>query len=187
MELLERAGIVHQVYPVNVDETPQPREAPEALVARLARSKAEAAALLCGDKIPILGADTMVFCDGSLLGKPPHEGAARQMMQRLAGKIHHVLTGYHVRYINHDGQLCFIDRVVSTEVEVKPFTEQEIQAYLITEEWRGKAGGYAIQGRFSCFVRAICGNYDNIVGLPICPLREDLLAHGLLSAPPAWV
>lgn len=186
MDLLQRAGILHQVYPVDIDESPHPHELPESLVARLAHQKAAAAAALCGDKIPILGADTMVVCNGTLLGKPPHEGAARQMLQQLSGKTHQVLTGYHVRYVDTTGQLRSIDRVVPTEVEIKPLTDPEIQAYLACEEWRGKAGGYAIQGRFSCFVRAIRGNYDNIVGLPVCLLREDLLTHGLLPAGPVW-
>jgi septum formation protein len=155
-------------------------------VARISQAKADAAAPHYPGR-PILAADTVVWAAGATLGKPAHEGAARQMLLMLSGRTHTVLTGYHVRYIDGSGQLRRISRVCETEVEVRPLTEQEIAAYIDSEEWRGKAGAYAIQGRFSCFVRTVRGNYDSVVGLPLCPLIEDLLQAGLLPQEwPAW-
>lgn len=182
--MLAAAAIPHCVWPVDIDETPQIGESPAALVTRLAEQKAAAAAKLCPRDSPILAADTIVTIEGALLGKPPHEGAARQMLQLLSGKTHEVLTGYHLRHPLADGQLSQQSRVVTTQVTVRALQDQEIVGYLRSEEWRGKAGAYAVQGRFGCFIRAVNGSYDSVVGLPLCQVLEDLLEHGVL--PPTW-
>lgn len=185
--MLAAAAIPHAVWPVDIDETPRVGERPEALVARLAQEKADAAAKLCAPGSPILAADTIVTAQGALLGKPPHEGAARQMLTLLSGSTHSVLTGYHLRYVSADGQICRQGRVVTTAVTVRPLTDGEIAGYLRSEEWRGKAGAYAIQGRFSAFVRSIDGSFDNVVGLPLCAVIEDLRSIGILPAEwPSW-
>lgn len=187
IDFLKAAGVPHAVWPVDLDETPQIGEGAEALVLRLSRQKADAAAARAGEDKPVLGADTMVVAGGSLLGKPPHEGAARQMINLLAGRTHEVITGYHLRYRDASGALCRIERAVRTEVEVRPLSEREIDGYLQSEEWRGKAGAYAIQGRFGCFVRGLRGSFDNVVGLPLCQVLEDLGAAGVLpSGWPSW-
>lgn len=186
IEMLRMVGLTHQVHPVPIDETPMPGELPEALVHRLSRAKAEAAAVYYPTQ-PVLGADTVVWAQGHLLGKPPHAGSARHMLGLLAGKTHTVWTGYCVRYVDVVGHIKYIQRAVATEVEVRAVREEEIAAYVHSEEWRGKAGGYAIQGRFSAFVRQIRGNYENVVGLPLCALLEDLhTAHLLPPAFPTW-
>lgn len=187
IDMLAAAAIPHCVWPVDIDETPQIGESPAALVTRLAEQKAAAAAKLCPRDSPILAADTIVTIEGALLGKPPHEGAARQMLQLLSGKTHEVLTGYHLRHPLADGQLSQQSRVVTTQVTVRALQDQEIVGYLRSEEWRGKAGAYAIQGRFAAFICAISGSYDNVVGLPLCNVVEDLRATGLLPADwPSW-
>ena len=196
--MLQKAAVPHAVYPVEIDETPRPGESAEALVLRLSQEKADAAALRvsrdtgAADATPILAADTVVVAmsDGqpSLLGKPPHAGAARQMLALLSGVTHRVVTGYHLRLpAASDGSVTRLHRAVSTDVEVRPLLPIEVEGYLRSEEWRGKAGGYALQGLFSCFVRAIHGSYENVVGLPLSAVLDDLRATGLLPADwPDW-
>lgn len=189
MDLLKAAGIPHAVRPTEVDETPAIGEAPEALAARVSQAKADAAAaFLEGSEVDvILAADTVVVAGECTLGKPPHEGAARQMLLLLSGGTHRVLTGTHLRWTDAEGRPRRLSRVIETRVEVRPLLPHEIDAYLRAQEWRGKAGGYAIQGRFSCFVRGITGSYDNVVGLPVCQVIEDLREAGILPGGwPAW-
>lgn len=187
MDMLAAAAVPHAVWPVDIDETPRPGEKPAELVERLAAEKAAAAVSLCPKDSPILAADTIVTVDGALLGKPPHEGAARQMLRLLSGKTHEVMTGYHLRYVNRQGELAMQGRVVTTRVTVRELSDGDIAGYLRSEEWRGKAGSYAIQGRFAAFVRSIAGSYENVVGLPLCSVIEDLRAAELLPADwPSW-
>jgi len=192
IDMLRRAAVPHAVYPVDVDETPLVGESGESLVLRLSQLKADAAAARSGGDAPILGADTIVIAtpqtQPALLGKPPHEGAARQMLSLLSGTTHHVMTGYHLRYRDpQDGTLRRVSRAEITEVDVRPLSESELAGYLHSEEWRGKAGGYAIQGRFACFVQAVRGSFDNVVGLPLCAVLSDLRLGGLLPAEwPTW-
>jgi septum formation protein len=192
IEMLKRAAIAHAVHPVDVDETPLVGESAASLVGRVSQLKADAAARRAGEDAPILAADTIVVATPSaqptLLGKPPHEGAARQMLQLLSGGTHHVLTGYYLRYRDPaDGTLRQLSRVVTTEVDVRALRPDELGGYLRSEEWRGKAGGYAIQGRFASFITAVRGSFDNVVGLPLCQVIEDLRAAQLLSEEwPAW-
>src|SRR4051812_38510027 len=102
IEMLKRAAISHAVHPVDVDETPLVGESPESMVARVSQLKGDAAARRAGEAVPILSADTIVVAtpadQPTLLGKPPHEGAARQMLLLLSGGTHKVLTGYYLRY-----------------------------------------------------------------------------------------
>lgn len=187
MEILRMAGLPYAVHPVSIDETPQFGETPEALVLRLSLQKAEAAARYYPHQ-PVLGADTIVFAQESILGKPPHDGAARQMLLLLAGKTHSVFTGYSIYNAEKKENPILIQRVVETKVQIRTLSDQEIQAYIRSEEWRGKAGGYAIQGRFAAFVKSIEGNYENVVGLPLCALLEDLAQFHLLPSDfPAWL
>jgi septum formation protein len=193
IDLLQRAAVPHAVYPVDIDETPQPGESGEALVSRLAAGKADSAALRAGPDAPILGADTIVVANPdsspALLGKPAHAGAARQMLLLLSGSRHQVLTGYHLRYRDPtDGTLRRLSSVVSTTVAVRSLRPAELDGYLASDEWRGKAGGYAIQGRFACFITAIDGSFDNVVGLPLCAVLESLHTAALLPADwPQWL
>lgn len=192
--MLQRAAVPHAVYPVEVDETPLPNESAEALVLRLSQSKADAAAVRVVQDTgnthapPILAADTVVvgMAGGQpvLLGKPEHAGAARQMLALLSGGTHRVVTGYQIRRHAEDGRLVRVQAAISTEVDVRALRPPEIDGYLRSEEWRGKAGGYALQGLFACFVMAIRGSYENVVGLPLAQVLEDLRAAGVLPA--AW-
>lgn len=186
--MLRLAAIPHRVWPVDIDETPLVGESAATLCARLSQQKADAAAALAPPGSPVLGADTMVVAGGALLGKPPHEGAARQMLALLSGATHEVVTGYHLRYVDAaSGELRRLARTERTEVTIRPIRPAEVEGYLRSQEWRGKAGGYAIQGRFSCFVSGIHGSYENVVGMPLCQVIADLHTAGLLPQEwPTW-
>jgi septum formation protein len=166
-KLLVELGVDFEVRPVEIDESLLAGESPQDLVVRLAREKATA------KKAPealILAADTMVILDGEALGKPDDEAAAREMLLRLAGKTHTVVTGV---------ALCDVDRnaLVAdfelSDVQIGAMSEEEIDWYVATGEPLDKAGSYAIQGLGAMFVGSVSGNYSNIVGLPL-PLTQAL-------------
>ncbi|GBD44441.1 Maf-like protein YhdE [bacterium HR40] len=164
-ELLARIGIEpHRIESPQVDETPTRGELPGPHAARLARAKAEAvAARLSGDDWILLAADTVVACGRRILPKPEDEATARSCLERLSGRRHRVYGG--VCVIRADGRRS--ERLVVTRVRFKRLEPREIDAYLASGEWRGKAGGYAIQGLAAAFVPEIYGSYTNIVGLPL--------------------
>lgn len=160
-QLLRAAGIHFEVQPAEVDETPEPAEPADAYVVRLAREKAEAVARQRPEQV-VLGADTTVVVDGRILAKAETPDEARAMLEALAGRDHEVLTG--VALAGPAGTVADLAR---TTVSFAPVTSEDIDAYLATDEWRDKAGAYAIQGRASAFVTALHGSYTNVVGLPV--------------------
>lgn len=160
------------VDPSAADESARPNEAPRDLVRRLARAKAEEVAVRHDDAY-VLGADTVVACGRRVLPKAENEADARRYLKLLSGRRHRVLGA--VAIIAPDGRLG--ERLVETRVIFKRLETQEIAAYLGSEEWRGKAGGYAIQGRAAAFVRSINGSYSNVVGLPL--FETNALLRGL--------
>ena len=173
-ELLASAGFPSEIDAADVDETP-PADLREAapIATALARRKA-AAVLARRPKTPgdvILAADTVVWVDGILLGKPADDADARRMLGLLSGKEHVVATGF-----------CLIrgEREISgasiTRVRFEPLTPGAIDAYVATREPFDKAGGYAIQGKAGLFVRSITGSYSNVVGLPLAEVVEALAA-----------
>jgi len=182
-ELLASAGLSFTFDPADVDETAQKDEAPEALARRLAAKKARAVAERTREAGPILAADTIVVVEDqgveTILGKPRDAGEARTMLARLAGRTHDVLTGYHLIHAGHER-----GRLVRTEVSFRELAVTELDGYVASGEWEGKAGGYAIQGLAAAFVRTVRGSYTNVVGLPLCEVIEDLLAIGAL--PERW-
>lgn len=178
-ELLERVGLQLTVAPADVDESLRDGEDPIGYARRLAASKASTVARL-HPGAAVLGADTIVtLYDGGppVLGKPAGAEEAREMITRLSGRAHQVVTAYHL--VAAGGER---GRAVETEVVFRPFTATEIAGYVASKEWHGKAGGYAIQGLAGAFVRSVSGSYTNVVGLPLCEVLEDLAALGLLDA-----
>ncbi|WP_137390927.1 Maf family nucleotide pyrophosphatase [Rhodoligotrophos defluvii] len=167
--LLEQAGLVPDlIYPVDVDEEPRRREAPRLLATRLARDKANAAAAApavkaLGRNTFILAADTAVAVGRRNIGKTDDEEIAVDALKLLSGRMHRVYTG--ICLITPKGR--HLSRVVETRVRFKRLTREDIATYIKSDEWRGKAGCYAIQGRAEAFVRAIGGTYSNVVGLPL--------------------
>ncbi len=163
LALLAQIGLApDRVLETAVDETPAVAELPRALAVRLARAKAEAGAAAAPDAL-VLGADTVVACGRRILPKALNEDEARRCLTLLSGRAHQVLTGVCVRAPGGRGG----ERLVATRVTFKRLTGQEIDAYLRSGEWEGKAGGYAIQGRAAKFVTALSGSYSAVVGLPL--------------------
>lgn len=171
--LLAAAGFAFEVLPTDVDESPRPGEAPDAYVVRVAVAKARAAAGRLRAETEaadaVLGADTTVVVDDQMLGKPADDREAAEMLRRLSGRLHEVLTGV---AIVRDGLVR--TACERTRVRVAPLAEEEIAWYIATGEPRDKAGAYAIQGRFSRFVEAVEGSYTNVVGLPVATVYRLL-------------
>jgi septum formation protein len=163
LELLHQVGIVpDEVDPADIDETPGKHERPAQLAQRLAQEKAEVVAR----RHPgawVLGADTVVACGHRVLPKPSDETEAGACLKLLSGRRHRVHGG--VMLVDPAGNLH--GRYVNTVVSFKRLERDEIDAYLLSGEWQGKAGGYAIQGLAARFVRAVNGSYSNVVGLPL--------------------
>jgi septum formation protein len=177
LALLRQVGIEPwDIRPAAIDETPRPGEPPETLVRRLAKAKALAA--LDNSTDLVLGADTAVVLDGTLLGKPRDPGEAVHMLNRLSGQTHVVMTG--VALARQGAGACQTLSCI-TRVTVKSLDEALIAAYVATREPLDKAGAYAIQGMGAFLVAHIEGSHSNVVGLP---LFETLaLLERMMDAP----
>jgi septum formation protein len=177
-ELLRAAGFSFDTRPVDVDESTRANETADAYVRRLASDKSAYVAQLLeaegksADAI-VLGADTAVVIDGTILGKPASTQEARAMLARLSGRSHHVVTAVSLRSAagNRDG-------IETTEVWFSSLTADDIDWYISTGEGADKAGGYAIQGLASRFTPRIAGSYSNVVGLPISLVHRLLVESG---------
>ncbi len=183
LALLAQIGIrPAAVLPADIDETAQKGELPRLLARRLARAKATATAR--HDDAAgafVLAADTVVACGRRILGKPADEADARMMLSLLSGRRHRVYTA--ITLITPAGRI--IDRVNQTAVSFKRLSAREIDAYIASDEWQGKAGAYAIQGLAAAFVKRINGCYFSVVGLPLQTVAGLLEGNGYpLWAPP---
>ncbi|MEM1371000.1 MAG: Maf-like protein [Pseudomonadota bacterium] len=178
--LLSQVGIdPDALRPASIDETPRKGEMPRGLVLRLAREKADAAQsqILNDPNVAdafILAADTIVTVGRRILGKPEFLETAVTSLQLLSGRSHKVLTG--ICLITPDDKVR--TRLVETRVRFKHLSRQEIEAYIASREWRGKAGAYAIQGLAGCFVQKLSGSYTNVVGLPLAETVNMLIGDG---------
>ena len=170
-ELMSLAGIEFSVVPADICEDVLPGEIPSDHVMRLSREKADAVAVATAGRF-FVGADTVVVLDGRIMGKPLDEADAFQMLSELSGRNHEVITGFTVYDKVSEIRLS---RCVRTEVTFKVLAEHEIRAYIATGCPMDKAGSYAIQGGAVHFVRAICGSYTNVIGLPMTELYELLV------------
>ncbi len=176
LDLLARIGVVPDaVAPTDTDETPRKGEVPRRLAARLAAAKA-AVAVAPPDAL-VLAADTVVGLGRRVLPKAATEDEARRCLQMLSGRRHQVATGVALRL--PDGRLR--QRLVLTAVAFQRLTAPQIEEYVAGGEWRGKAGGYAIQGRAECFVRFLSGSHSNVVGLPLFETAQLLRGAGWLA------
>ena len=180
LDLLHQVGLLpHCIDPADIDETPRRGELPAAHAMRLAAEKAKAV-------IPrhpsafILAADTVVACGRRILPKTEDEASARSCLELLSGRRHRVHGA--IALASPDGRL--ISRRVESQVAFKRLSEIEIAAYLRSGEWRGKAGGYAIQGRAAALIRWISGSYSNVVGLPLYETVQLLAGRGYR---PNWI
>lgn len=175
LNLLKQIGIIpDRVIPAEVDETPLKGELPRDHALRLAVEKAQKVAALAPDAA-ILAADTVVACGRRILPKAEIEEEARQCLALLSGRRHKVYGG--IALLLPGGRVR--SRMAQTTVAFKRLSAQEIESYMTSGEWRGKAGGYAIQGRADAFVRTLMGSYSNVVGLALHDTATLLHAAGL--------
>ena len=172
-ELLAAAGLNVDVDPVNADESVYAGEAPAAYVERVAIAKAMIGAQRHA-AAAVLGGDTTVVIDGDILGKPRDDADAQEMLERLSGQPHDVLTGVALAWRG-----AIRARVEKTTVWFRPLSAGEIAWYVGTGEPRDRAGAYAIQGLASRFVPRIDGSYTNVVGLPITAVLALLNDAGI--------
>lgn len=191
--LLERAGLVPDLLnPADIDETPRKGETPRALSVRLANEKAKAAARSpqvagLGPGVFIVAADTVVGLGRRILPKAESRDQAQTCLALLSGRSHWVYSTTTV--IAPGGKAT--TRCCETKVRFKRLSRNDIDSYLASEEWRGKAGGYAIQGRAEAFVRYISGSYSSVVGLPLYETVHLLegagypVFHSWMTAPAA--
>ncbi len=178
LELLAQCGIAPaKVIPADIDESVLPREKPLAYVARIAAGKADKIAADHPQAI-ILAADTTVTCGQRILGKAENEDEARAFLKLLSGKRHRVITAVSLRA--PDGKKR--DFTMTSIVKFQRLSEADIKAYIASNEWRGKAGGYGIQGLAGAFVSFMSGSYTNIVGLPVHETVKALRGLGY-----AWI
>ena len=177
-EILRNAGIAFETCATHIDETALPGEPADAMVARLAEAKARAAAAQMDAGMReciVVGADTTVELGGEILGKPSDSAHAREMLAKLSGRTHHVLTGiFLLRLPVGTTELA----VEISSVTFALLSEKEIDAYVATGEPLGKAGAYAVQGLAGRYIPRIEGCYFNVVGLPLARLNVLLCGLG---------
>ena len=160
-DLLAQCGVTPDaIRPADLDETPLPDETPRQTALRLAEQKARAAA---EPDAFVLAADTLVAVGRRILGKPEDEAEERRFLDLLSGRQHRVLTG--VALIAPGGRMS--SRLSETFVRFKRLEQAEIDAYVLSGEWRGKAGGYAVQGMAEALVTRLNGSWSGVVGLPL--------------------
>lgn len=158
----------------DAEETAPAGLAPGALVEYLAKQKGDAVFRSCEADDVVVSADTIVFADGNVLGKPHDETQAREMLRALSGRIHTVYTGVYIRSAKRTDSFY-----TATDVEFYPLTEDEISEYIATGEPFDKAGGYGIQTKGGLLVKGIRGDYYNVVGFPLAEVRRALRAYGI--------
>ena len=177
LQLLRQIGIVpDQIDPADIDEIPARGELPASHVVRLAEAKARTVQLRHPGAF-ILAADTAVACGRRILPKAEDEATARACLELLSGRRHRVYGG--VAVITPSGETA-IRRVVS-QVAFKRLSDLELEGYLTSREWHGKAGGYAIQGCAAALIPWIAGSYSNVVGLPLFETAQLLAGRGYRS------
>ena len=189
-EWLERIGAELVICPAKGEEVITETD-PSAVVMELSRQKAEEVAygvliyneqhadLTTPQDILVIGADTVVAYENQILGKPKDEEDARRMLTMLSGKTHSVYTGVTFVFIDKEGRTgehCFFEK---TDVCMYPLKEEEIDRYIQSGDPMDKAGSYGIQGRFAIHIKEIRGDYNNVVGLPVARLYQELQKLGV--------
>jgi septum formation protein len=181
-DLLAACHIPFEIIPSLIDEHPLPGESPPAYVRRLALAKAESVAQGRPEAV-VLGADTTVTIDGLILAKPESHDEARQMLHRLCGREHEILTG--VAVVAGETAGCVGDRsaqtMVASRVLMRQFTPATVEWYIATGEPMDKAGAYAVQGLGGALVERVEGSYTNVVGLPLGETLALLRRFGIVG------
>lgn len=173
LDLLAQLGVTPaEVRPADIDEDPRPRELPRPYCARIALEKARAVHVDAGEAV--LSADTTVALGRRILGKPADAAEAAAFLVLMGGRRHDVITSVVLRTPQRLWQ-----RQVVSQVRMKRLSDHELNAYLDSGEWRGKAGGYGIQGLAAGFIPWISGSFSGIVGLPLAETAQMLAAAGV--------
>ncbi len=171
-ELLAQIGIVPEILPSTIEEKIT-TNVPEKAVMELSSMKAEDVAAIQHAGTWVIGADTVVASGQEILGKPASHEEAYRMISLLAGKTHQVYTGVTLVYCGQEGKTVrtFVEK---TDVHVFPMSDEEIRNYADGQEPMDKAGAYGIQGKFAAFIKGIDGDYNNVVGLPVGRVYQEL-------------
>ncbi len=182
-ELLKQAGLSFKTMP-SAREEKITKQRPEEVVEELSYQKAVD---VCGqleqkmeEDFVVIGADTVVSAWGNIMGKPKDKEEAGRMLKDLQGKSHQVYTGVTLAWKYKDTPAMFYTFNECTDVTVFPMTDEEIDSYVNSMEPMDKAGAYAIQGRFAAYIQGICGDYYNVVGLPIGRVCQELKQRNLI-------
>jgi septum formation protein len=176
IELLKLTGLPFDSMPAGIEETVLPNENPRRHVRRLSKEKARFIAKTHPDSW-VIGADTIVFIDGEIIGKPASPEDARIILAKLSGRRHQVFTGFCITNIERETTIC---EVVRSSVIFRKLDADEIFWYTNTAEPYDKAGAYAVQGISAMFIREIKGSFTNVMGLPMCELVEKLKISGAI-------
>ncbi|MDE0403848.1 MAG: Maf family protein [Nitrospira sp.] len=179
-ELLALLGIAFEIVPPTFEEIPSPDLSPREQAKQFALDKARSIARRHPDDL-VLGSDTVIEIDGTLVGKPQDLDDAETMLRQLRGRTHQVHTGI---ALIHEAAYVTVVRVETALVRMTAFTDQELRRYLETEESLGKAGAYSIQGEGARFIEKIEGDYPTIVGLPLRQTANLLEQRGVMLPTP---
>ncbi len=177
-QLMEQIGILPEIMPSRKEEEKE-GTGPGEIVMKLSRQKALEVAGMYGEGTVIIGADTVVSIHGRILGKPANHQEAVEMLLLLQGNTHQVYTG--VTVISKAGEMGQVSFFEETDVSVYPMSEAEIYQYIKSGEPMDKAGAYGIQGKFARYIQGIHGDYNNVVGLPVGRLYQELKALGVME------
>ena len=189
-ELLEQIGLEFEICPAKGEEVIT-KTIPEEVVMELSKQKAEEVAAMVSSfgeehkdittpsDLLVIGADTVVAYDGKILGKPVDEADAKRMLTMLSGNTHSVFTGVTLVLIDKSGRAGELVFYEKTNVKMHQMTEAEIDRYIATGEPMDKAGSYGIQGKCAIYIEKIDGDYNNVVGLPITRIYQELKKIGI--------
>ncbi|MBQ6845416.1 MAG: septum formation inhibitor Maf [Agathobacter sp.] len=189
-ELLEQIGLEFEICPAKGEEMIT-KTVPEEVVMELSKQKAEEVAAMVSSynethkdittpsDILVIGADTVVAFNGKILGKPKDEADAKEMLMMLSGNTHSVFTGVTLVLIDKSGRVGELVFYEKTNVKMHEMSEAEIDRYIATGEPMDKAGSYGIQGKCAIYIEKIDGDYNNVVGLPITRIYQELKKIGI--------
>lgn len=184
-ELLRQVGISFKTMPSTIEEKTT-KTKPDEVVEELSYQKAvDVCKKLTQegkDEFVVIGADTVVSCWGDILGKPGDKAEASAMLRKLQGGSHQVYTGVTLAWKYRDTDAMFTTFSECTDVTMYSMTEEEIKKYVDSGEPMDKAGAYAIQGLCAAYIQGICGDYNNVVGLPVGRVCQELKKRNLLDA-----
>ena len=183
-ELLKQVGISFRTMP-SIKEEIVTKTEPQDVVEELSYQKAVDICSQLSEQgkedFVVIGADTVVSCWGKIMGKPEDKEDAYQMLYELQGKSHQVYTGVTLAWKYKDTPAMFHTFHECTDVTVYPMSEEDIRRYIDSGEPMDKAGAYGIQGLFAAYIQGICGDYNNVVGLPVGRVYQELMSRGLLG------